>query len=97
MITAGKNSAVMSSHRTEKDLLEHTIFLNTPFYYRIARGPVQQTIEDRIYPPQAAVATVQYTVSMFLIRLLVCENVLITSGKISVLYAMTKLMQYVMY
>ncbi|XP_067873635.1 eukaryotic translation initiation factor 4 gamma 3-like isoform X3 [Heterodontus francisci] len=28
----------------------------------IARGPVQQTLEDRIYPPQAAVATVQYTV-----------------------------------
>ncbi|GCB67174.1 hypothetical protein scyTo_0005087 [Scyliorhinus torazame] len=28
----------------------------------IARGPVQQTLEERIYPPQAAVATVQYTV-----------------------------------
>ncbi|XP_062889169.1 eukaryotic translation initiation factor 4 gamma 3-like isoform X3 [Mobula hypostoma] len=28
----------------------------------IARGPVQQTIEERIYSPQAAVATVQYTV-----------------------------------
>ncbi|XP_078414386.1 eukaryotic translation initiation factor 4 gamma 3-like isoform X16 [Cetorhinus maximus] len=27
----------------------------------IARGPVQQTLEERIYPPQAAVATVQYT------------------------------------
>ncbi|XP_072101349.1 eukaryotic translation initiation factor 4 gamma 3 isoform X4 [Mobula birostris] len=27
----------------------------------IARGPVQQTIEERIYSPQAAVATVQYT------------------------------------
>ncbi|XP_072334621.1 eukaryotic translation initiation factor 4 gamma 3 isoform X5 [Scyliorhinus torazame] len=30
--------------------------------HRIARGPVQQTLEERIYPPQAAVATVQYTV-----------------------------------
>ncbi|XP_078414382.1 eukaryotic translation initiation factor 4 gamma 3-like isoform X12 [Cetorhinus maximus] len=29
--------------------------------HRIARGPVQQTLEERIYPPQAAVATVQYT------------------------------------
>ncbi|XP_069775179.1 eukaryotic translation initiation factor 4 gamma 3 isoform X4 [Narcine bancroftii] len=29
---------------------------------QIARGPVQQTIEERIYPPQATVATVQYTV-----------------------------------
>ncbi|XP_072334630.1 eukaryotic translation initiation factor 4 gamma 3 isoform X13 [Scyliorhinus torazame] len=28
---------------------------------QIARGPVQQTLEERIYPPQAAVATVQYT------------------------------------
>ncbi|XP_072442871.1 eukaryotic translation initiation factor 4 gamma 3-like isoform X8 [Chiloscyllium punctatum] len=29
----------------------------------IARGPVQQTLEERLYPPQAAVPPVQYTVS----------------------------------
>eukprot|EP00062_Callorhinchus_milii_P012760 gi/632960130/ref/XP_007896020.1/ PREDICTED: eukaryotic translation initiation factor 4 gamma 3 isoform X2 [Callorhinchus milii] len=28
----------------------------------IARGPVQQQLDERIYPPQAAVAAVQYTV-----------------------------------